>query len=126
MKKWKLDSYKGNDKVIELLKEYSKSLKESSNNALGVSLDMNLMSSRIHYTFSVLGINKHFSVKIFDIELVDLTGLVNLTVSYFDSKKSFYLTINELEEKIDSIISSEKMGKYIRYLIDLDLRKSYV
>lgn len=126
MAKWKLDSNEGSDKIIELLKLYSKSLKECSGNSLQVCLDANLINDKIHYTFNILGINHVFNVKIFDISLIDLKGLVNLNVNYFNGNKSFYLNINELEKKIDSIVSSEKMGKYIRYLIDLDLKKKHV
>jgi hypothetical protein len=126
MTKWKLDRYKGHDEVIELLKSYSKSLKECSENQLNVNLDSYLSNDKITYTFNILGINNPFNVKIFEITLIDLKSLIELNVSYFDGNKSFYLNINKLEKKIDSIIQSEKMGKYIRYLINIDSRKNHV
>ena len=60
---------------------------------------------------------RNLSCKIFEISLLDMNGNLSLTVFYFKDSETFYIKDNELENKIDEIISSDKMGDFMGYLI---------
>ena len=46
-----------------------------------------------------------------------MNGNLSLTVFYFKDSETSYIKDNELENKIDEIISSDKMGDFMGYLI---------
>lgn len=46
-----------------------------------------------------------------------MNGNVSLSVFYSKDSETFYIKDDELENKIDVIISSDKMGDFMGYLI---------
>lgn len=120
MKKWNLKQF--SQDIIDipnLLNEYSKSLSEVTNNELTGIIKYEIINNNIYYFFNIRMSKLKYSVNIFTIRLVDLNENLLLTVHYLnpDDDISFSLTPYMLENKIDELITGEKMGKYIGYLL---------
>jgi hypothetical protein len=48
---------------------------------------------------------------------------ISLTIFYFKDTETFYIKDDELENKIDEVISSDKMGDFIGYLISINSKQ---
>lgn len=124
MKKWNIEFNPIEDKVIKLLKDYAKSLVDESYQKLNVIIETEVIQNKIHYFFKVLGKHNKFNINIFEISMIDLGEFLNLKVCYYQETENISTSKKHLEEDIDKIISSEKMGKYISYLINIDSLKN--
>lgn len=124
MKKWNIEFNPVEDKVIELLKYYAKSLVDESYQKLNVIIETEVIQNKIYYFFKVLGKYNKFNINIFEISMIDLGEFINLKVCYYNDTENISTSKKYLEEDIDKIISSEKMGKYISYLINIDSLKN--
>lgn len=103
--------------VYNLLKKYKDGL-NSQQDTLRASIDISITeNSEALLTFR-FGYTTIFEV------ITHYTGNLNLTVSYYMDKQKFSLNVSDLENKLDSITKSEKMGSVISYLIKVEkLRK---
>lgn len=116
MKKFKIKKLGNKLDIGKLLINYSKSLSEDTNNVLSGLTENRISDGKIIYDYKIkYGENLLF--KIFEICLLDMNGNVSLSVFYFKDSETFYIKDDELENKIDGIISSDKMGDFMGYLI---------
>lgn len=116
MKKWNIESKK-EDKIFDLLNEYSKSLSVATNNVLLGDVLIEVNDNIIHYLFIVKNNTNSFRIRLFDISLPNLKGSLKLLVEYLDDSRYFNISESQLEGVIDDIISSERMSTYINYLV---------
>jgi uncharacterized protein YkuJ len=116
MKKFKIKNLDTKFDIGKLLTNYSKSLSEDTNNVLSGLTENRISDGKIIYDYKVK-YGENLLCKIFEICLLDMNGNVSLSVFYFKDSETFYIKDTELESKIDGIISSDKMGDFIGYLI---------
>lgn len=115
-KKFKIGKLNITVDIGDLLKNYAKSLSENTNGALSCILPYRISEGKIIFEFKVK-YDTNDSFKIFEICLLDIEGNLALTVFHFEKYETFYITLDKLEDKIDEIISSDEMGKFIGYLL---------
>ena len=119
MKQWNIKDKKEN-KIFNLLCQYSESLSEITKKNLMADIIVKIENNKFHYLFNVRNKSESFRANIFDIMLLDLNGSLSLIVTYLDDNKSFNITENQLEGVIDDIITSERMSIYINRLLEID------
>ncbi len=124
MNKFKIKNLDTKFDIGKLLTNYSKSLSEDTNGVLSGVFNNRISEGKIIYDYEIkygrIGneeVGENLSCKIFEICLLDMNGNLSLTVFYFKDSETFYIKNNELENKIDEIISSDKMGVFMGYLI---------
>lgn len=112
------------DNVFDLLSKYSEGLKESTNNLIRSTTELEIINNRFIYKFILHGdmSSPRFSIVLFRIELLDLSGRIVLETFYMNKSESIHILYKNLEEFLDNIISSDNMGKYIRYLMEVEKR----
>ena len=116
MKKFKIKNLDDKLDIGKLLYNYSKSLSEDTNNVL-TGLTENIISdNKITYDYKIK-YGENLLCKIFEICILDMNGNISLSVFYLKDSETFYIKDGELENKIDEIISSDKMGDFMGYLI---------
>jgi len=115
MKKFKLNLDTEKVDIIKLLNEYSSSLSLDSGVLSGL-IETRIIDNKIIYDFKIK-YGENLSSKIFEICVLDMVSNISLTIFYFKDTETFYIKDDELENKIDEIISSDKMGDFIGYLI---------
>jgi hypothetical protein len=115
MKKFKLNVDTEKVDIIKLLNEYSSSLSLDSGVLSGL-IETRIIDNKIIYDFKIK-YGENLSSKIFEICVLDMVSNISLTIFYFKDTETFYIKDDELENKIDEIISSDKMGDFIGYLI---------
>ncbi len=115
MKKFKLNVDTEKVDIIKLLNEYSSSLSLDSGVLSGL-IETRIIDNKIIYDFKIK-YGENLSSKIFEICVLDMVGNISLTIFYFKDTETFYIKDDELENKIDEIISSDKMGDFMGYLI---------
>ena len=116
MNKFKIKNLDTKFDIGKLLTNYSKSLSEDTNGVLSGVINNRISEGKIIYDYEIK-YERNLSCKIFEISLLDMNGNLSLTVFYFKDSETFYIKDNELENKIDEIISSDKMGDFMGYLI---------
>ena len=117
MNKFKIKNLDTKFDIGKLLTNYSKSLSEDTNGVLSGVINNRISEGKIIYDYEIKGRIENLSCKIFEICLLDMNGNVSLSVFYFKDTETFYMKDNELENKIDDVISSDKMGDFMGYLI---------
>jgi hypothetical protein len=115
MKKFKLNVDTEKVDIIKLLNEYSSSLSLDSGVLSGL-IETRIIDNKIIYDFKIK-YGENLSSKIFEICVLDMVSNISLTIFYFKDTETFYIKDDELESKIDEIISSDKMGDFMGYLI---------
>jgi len=115
MLKFKLNVDTEKVDIIKLLNEYSSSLSLDSGVLSGL-IETRIIDNKIIYDFKIK-YGENLSSKIFEICVLDMVGNISLTIFYFKDTETFYIKDDELENKIDEIISSDKMGDFMGYLI---------
>ena len=115
MKKFKLNVDTEKVDIIKLLNEYSSSLSLDSGVLSGL-IETRIIDNKIIYDFKIK-YRENLSSKIFEICVLDMVSNISLTIFYFKDTETFYIKDDELENKIDEIISSDKMGDFMGYLI---------
>jgi hypothetical protein len=116
MKKFKLNVDTEKVDIIKLLNEYSSSLSLDSGGVLNGLIETRIIDNKIIYDFKIK-YGDSFSCKIFEICILDMVSNISLTIFYFKDTETFYIKDDELENKIDEIISSDKIGDFMGYLI---------
>jgi hypothetical protein len=116
MKKFKLNVDSEKVDIIKLLNEYSSSLSLDSGDVLSGLIETRIIDNKIIYDFKIKYVD-NLSSKIFEICVLDMVSNISLTIFYFKDTETFYIKDDELENKIDEIISSDKMGDFMGYLI---------
>jgi len=115
MLKFKLNVDTEKVDIIKLLNEYSSSLSLDSGVLSGL-IETRIIDNKIIYDFKIK-YGENLSSKIFEICVLDMVSNISLTIFYFKDTETFYIKDEELENKIDEIISSDKMGDFMGYLI---------
>ena len=117
MKTWKIIKNESEiDKVGLILNEYAKSLSESTSDVLKGYYTIDIIDNRISHVFKITD-EKKIHVKIFEIKKINLDGLLQLTVNYYNNSEIVDTNERHLEYTIDIIIQSERMSNYIGHLI---------
>ena len=116
MKKFKLNVDTEKVDIVKLLNEYSSSLSLDSGGILSGLIETQIINNKIIYEFKIK-YGDNLSCKIFEICVLDMVSNISLTIFYFKDTETFYIKDDELESKIDEIISSDKMGDFMGYLI---------
>lgn len=103
--------------VYDLLKKYRDGLNKQQD-VLKATIDTRITADSEALLIFYIGY-----VTIFEV-IVHYTGDVSLKVNYYNKQESLKLNIDNLEDKLDSIVSSEEMGSVVSYLIKIEkLRK---
>jgi hypothetical protein len=116
MKKFKLNVDTGKVNIIKLLNAYSSFLSLDSGGVLSGLVGIRVIKNKIIYDFEIK-YGDNVSCKIFEICVLDLLGNISVTIFYFKDIETFFIKDDELENKIDEIISSDKMGDFVGYLV---------
>ena len=119
MKEWNIKDKKDN-KVFNLLCQYSESLSKVTKKVLMADILVKIVDDKIHYVFNVRNKNNSFRATVFDIMLLDFNGSLKLSVNYLDDNKYFNVSEHQLEDVIDDIITAERMSIYINHLLEID------
>ena len=102
-----------------MLTSYSGALFKDTNGALTSFFVNKISDGKIVYDYEIrYGANHH--CKIFEIRLLDLMGSISMEVQYLNDTETFYIKDSELENTIDEIISSDRMGRFLGYLISIN------
>jgi hypothetical protein len=114
-------SKNGKEKIIQLdsgnftLGEIIDTIQDTFNEN-NDDIEEEIIDNKIIYDFKIK-YGENLSSKIFEICVLDMVSNISLTIFYFKDTETFYIKDDELENKIDEIISSDKMGDFIGYLI---------
>lgn len=116
MKKFNIPKAEGQFDIMGLLYAYKKAIKNDSYDALEASIDVHTKCNQIKYYFTVRYAPANY-FQLFKITLLDLEDNVILNVKTFSGSETFNMKVQDLEKKIDEIISSEETGKTLNHLI---------
>lgn len=120
MPKFQLNKDTKTTYIADLLNNYSSLLSSDNREVLNGLVECKIENNKIIYNFKI-EYGRMSVFKIFKIIDMDMGGNISFTIFYLDSTETHYMNINELENKIDEVISSKKMGDLIKYLLRINL-----
>jgi len=110
------------ERIVKLLNGYSSSLSLDSGGVLNGLIEHRIVDNKIILDFKIK-YGDNVSCKIFEICFLDMIGNISLTIFYFKNNETFYIKDDELESKINEVISSDKMGNFIGHLISINSKQ---
>jgi len=118
MNKFKINKLNPVFDINSLLNKYSESLSKDTGGELYCEITCSIKNN-IYYDFGIVYYNEcsRKTHNLFTIALLDVDGNLELVVYYRNNNLGRYsLHFNELEQKLDEIIDTKKIGDLIGYI----------